>query len=83
MLSKTGMNVNKLTQDQIKKMQAGLGGMASGPKNKLTVARVRSLLEVAQPKWRKRVSLPRNMHLIFQKVFTVYMQKKSYDSAFL
>ena len=48
MLSKTGMDANKLTQDQIKKMQADLGEMGSGPKDKLTVARVRSLLEVAQ-----------------------------------
>ena len=54
MLSKTGMDANKLTQDQIKKMQADLGQMGSGPKDKLTVARVRSLLEVAKRKWRKR-----------------------------
>lgn len=54
MLSKTGMDANKLTQDQIKKMQADLGQMGSGPKDKLTVAQVRSLLEVAQRKWRKR-----------------------------
>lgn len=54
MFSKTGMDANKLTQDQIKKMQADLGEMGSGQKDKLTVARVRSLLEVAQPKWRKR-----------------------------
>lgn len=54
MLSKTGMEANKLTQDQIKKMQAGLREMGSGPKDKLMVARVRSLLDVAQRKWRKR-----------------------------
>lgn len=54
MLSKTGMDANTLTQDQIKKMQAGLGEMGSAPKDKLTVAQVRSLLEVAQQKWRKR-----------------------------
>lgn len=54
MLSKTGMDANTLTQDQIKKMQAGLGEMESAPKDKLTVAQVRSLLEVAQQKWRKR-----------------------------
>ena len=54
MLSKTGMDANKLTQDQIKKMQADLGQMGSRPKDKLTVAQVRSLLEVTQWKWRKR-----------------------------
>ena len=54
MLSKTGMDTNKFTQDQIKKMQAGLGEMGSGSKDKLTVARVRSLLEVPQRKSWKR-----------------------------
>lgn len=32
MLSKTGMDANKMTQDQIKKMQADLGEMGNGPK---------------------------------------------------
>ena len=35
-------------------MQADLGEMGSGLKDKVMVARVRSLLEVAQRKWRKR-----------------------------
>lgn len=48
------MDANKLTQEQIKKMQAGLGEIWSGQKDKLTVARVRPLLEVAQRKWRRR-----------------------------
>ena len=38
MLSKTGMDANKLTRDQIKKMQAGLGEMGSGPKEALALS---------------------------------------------
>ena len=51
MLSKTGGDAKKVTPNQVKSMQAALAKL--GPKDKLTAARARSLLEIAHD-WKKR-----------------------------
>lgn len=75
MLSKTGMDANKMTQDQIKKMQADLGEMGNGPKVDGCMSKVLAW-SCATEMEEKGGAGPKNMHLISQKVFTVYMQSE-------